>query len=194
MSAMIAHPPLHVAYYAGPTGKPYRLLRHLASVAVAASIADEPFAARARLSWAHRGVERDVDASLIATRTVGWHLPLHELTEDAIATEVEALRCADVIVFMADGRRHTLALNRSLVRVLSDDVVAVGRGSEVPVVFQIHRYPASEGPEATIEELRAALVWPRCEYVEAHPREKRGAAEALGSAIDIHDELARGHK
>jgi hypothetical protein len=188
-------PPLRVVYYAGLTGSPYRLLRHLATLATAASMDEDPCATEASLRWPHAGAERAVHLSLVVTRGVAWHLPIETLagTSEQVRWELEALRRAEVVVFLVDGRARGLALNRRFTQLLAADLATAGRRPEdVPVLFQVHRYPEPDGGAAPLPDLVRALAWPRSDHVEAHPRERRGAGEALDRAIELHGELLGG--
>ncbi|WP_437605848.1 hypothetical protein WMF20_32945 [Sorangium sp. So ce834] len=183
--------PLHVAYYTGPTGSPYRLLRHLAALARSASIEAGPTPARADLLWPRGAAVLPLRLSLIVTRGVAWHEPIEGLAaeSDEVRGELDALRRAQVVVLPIDGRARRLALGVHRAAALRADLIAAGRQPEqVPVLFQVHRYADPNEPAAALPDIARALAWPRWDHVEAFPREKRGAREALDRAIALHEE------
>ncbi|WP_437964700.1 hypothetical protein WMF04_34190 [Sorangium sp. So ce260] len=191
MSTAAQPQPLHVVYYAGPAGSPYRLLRHLAGLARSASIEAGPTPARAELLWPRGAAALTLRLSLVVTRGVAWHEPIEGLAaeSDEVRAELEALRRAQVIVLPVDGRARWLALGVHRARTLRADLLAAGRQpGEVPVLFQVHRHADPNEPAAALPDIARALGWPRCDHVEAFPREKRGAKEGLDRAIALCDE------
>ncbi|WP_437275427.1 hypothetical protein WME90_29815 [Sorangium sp. So ce375] len=191
MSTPASPQPLHVVYYAGPTGSPYRLLRHLAGLARSSSIDAGPTPARAQLLWPRGAAAVPLRVSLVVTRGVAWHEPIEGLAaeSDEVRAELEALKHADVVVLPVDGRTRWLALGVHRARTLRADLIAAGRQpAQIPVLFQVHRYADPNEPAAALSDITRALAWPRCDHVEAFPREKRGAKEALDRAVALYEQ------
>ncbi|MGK3991999.1 hypothetical protein [Sorangium sp. So ce1024] len=191
MSTVAEPQPLHVVYYAGPTGSPYRLLRHLAALARSASIEAGPTPARAEVLWPRGAAVLSLRLSLVVTRGVAWHQPIEGLAaeSDEVRGELESLKRADAVVLPVDGRARWFPLGVHRATMLRADLSAAGRRPElVPVLVQVNRYTDPNEPAAALPELARALAWPRCDYVEAFPREKRGAGEALARAIALYEE------
>ncbi|WP_437522426.1 hypothetical protein WME79_31600 [Sorangium sp. So ce726] len=191
MSTSAQPQPLHVVYYMGPTGSPYRLLRHLAGLARSASIEAGPTPAGVQLLWPRGAAALPLRVSLVVTRGVAWHEPIEGLAaeSDEVRAELEALKRAHVVVLSVDGRARWLALGVHRTTTLRADLIAAGRQPEqVPVLFQVHRHADPNEPAAALSDIARALVWTRCDHVEAFPREKRGAREALDRAIALHEE------
>ncbi|XYH94175.1 hypothetical protein ACMHYB_41005 [Sorangium sp. So ce1128] len=191
MSAASEPQPLHVVYYTGPAGSPYRLLRHLAGLARSASIEAGPTPSSAELLWPRGAIAVPLRLSLVVTRGVAWHEPIEGLAaeSDEVRGELAVLRHARVVVLPVDGRARRLALGAHRAMTLRADLIAAGRQPEqVPVLFQVDRHADPHEPAAALSDIARALGWPRCAHVEAFPREKRGAREALDRAIVLYEE------
>ncbi len=179
--------PIHVVYYTATLGRPEGLVRHLCTLGAQAALEGTRFLREARLLWPHRGRPRAVEVFVVATRGTSWHEAIGNILSlnDDIPRELEALRRADVVVFLASSHQQAFGRNLLFLKLLRADLVAAGRDPDsIPVLFQIQRVSGGATPTA---ELIRVLTWARSDHLEAFPEESRGLGEALDSALDLFD-------
>jgi hypothetical protein len=192
------HTRIRVAYYSVATPFFDRLLAHLSSFGRDVAMEEGPSPGRCTMLWPRPGGDVEVEILGVSSRLAsGARLPIMELIAMERASgagtferELEALRAAAVVVFVVDDQAHHFKRYVRAIETLRADLLAAERQpEEVPVVFQLN-HTMLEGIGVTpVADLAQALTWPRCAYVEAFPKEKRGAREALDRAIDLYDAL-----
>jgi hypothetical protein len=194
------HTKIRVAYYSVATPFFDRLLVHLSSFGREVAMEEGPSPRRCTMLWPRPGGEVEVEVRGVSSRLAsGARLSILELIAmerasgagaDTFERELDALREATAVVFVVDDQAHHYKRYIRAIETLRADLLAAGRRlEEVPVVFQLN-HAMLEGIGVTpVTDLVQALTWPRCAYVEASPKEKRGAREALDRAIDLYDAL-----
>jgi hypothetical protein len=187
--------PLHAVYYTATFGRTENLVRHLIALSSDTPFQDGLFVRDASLLWRSGDLARAVDVFVVATRTLTWNQPIQNILDlnDVIPQELEALRRADVIIFLAGNYVPFYGRNLHFIKLLRADLVAAGRDpDQMPLLFQIQRAPAGTTTPTTLTaELIPVLSWPHCDHREAFPEDGRGYKEALDRAIELYDERRR---
>ncbi|WP_437708770.1 hypothetical protein WMF45_31460 [Sorangium sp. So ce448] len=186
-------------------GDPEKLLRHVGSYGSDSVVIDEPGGPReGRVLWTRGDVVYSLHLFFVWVRGSSWAHAIENLvaTEAAehhgsttFARELAALKRAQTIILLVDDQTHRIWRGRHFTKMLRADLIAAGRNpDDIPVVFQIN-HPCQEGvPTTPASDIIPGLTWARCDHVEAFPKEKRGAKEALDRAIALYEEMRADHE
>lgn len=94
------------------------------------------------------------------------------------------VRAAEVVVFVVDSQVSRLESNVAHLARLRSGLEDVDRHPDtLPIVFQCNKRDLRV--LSSMAELREALVWPRCEFVESIASKGVGTVEAIRAAIAL---------
>ncbi|AUX35000.1 uncharacterized protein SOCE836_071880 [Sorangium cellulosum] len=196
--------PLEVVYYKSTMGNAEGLLRHVFSHGSDGVVVEEPVPREGRVLWTRGDVVYSLHLFFVEARGSSWAHAIENLVATEAATvhesttfarEFAALKSAQTIILLVDDQTHRVWRGRHFTKMLRADLIAAGRNpDDIPVVFQID-HPCQEGvPTTPSSDIIPGLSWARCDHIEAFPKEKRGAKEALDRAIALYEEMRAEHE